>query len=263
MQCMITKKFRTDLIRRFLKIQTLKFFSEKETCTAEKLMKKFDFSQSSLYKFLGDLEEENLIIRDGKQEGENNHSLIVYHSTDSMDEFLFFIKRDLMEVLKRLCNNSIEHEVCLEIMREVIAEFKYVIMLNIITQIKEYLDQLTSQKDVNPDFFRNLEEYMYDHIKSIIEYPFLRDIISDSPQKSNSLKILRDVIAKFKDDIIPNIIILIKEYLDQIKSQKDTNVNFKNMEEYLYDHVKSIIENPFLRDMTSESSQRPKVREHT
>jgi hypothetical protein len=61
---------------------------------------------------------------------------------------------------------------------------------------------------------------------------------------------VRDVIAKFKDDIIPNIRILIKEYLDQLKSQKDIKTDFfRNLEEYMYDNIKSIIEYPFLRDL--------------
>ncbi len=61
---------------------------------------------------------------------------------------------------------------------------------------------------------------------------------------------MRDVIAKFKDDIIPNIRILIKEYLDQLKSQKDIKTDFfRNLEEYMYDNIKSIIEYPFLRDL--------------
>ncbi len=181
---MFTKKVRVELKRSFLKLLTLKFFSESGKCTAEKLKKKFGFPQSTLYKFLGKLEEENLIIRDGKQEGENNHSLINYRSTDSLNEFLFFIKRDIMEFLKKFCKNSIENDVSLEIMRDEIAKFKYDIIPNIIILIKEYLDQLKSQKDINTDFFRNLEEYMYDRVKSIIEYPFLRALISDSPEKS-------------------------------------------------------------------------------
>ena len=72
------------------------------------------------------------------------------------------------------------------------------------------------------------------------------------------------MIAKFKDDIIPNIIILIKEYLDQLKSQKDINTDFfRNLEEYMYDRVKSIIEYPFLRALISDSPKKSKVREHT
>lgn len=179
-----TNKVRDELKKNFLLLQTLKFLSESESITAEKLKKKFGFPKSTLYKFLGKLEEENLIIRDGKQEGENNHSLINYRSTDNLNEFLFFIKRDIMEFLKKFCKNSIENDVSLEIMRDVIAIFKYNIMPNIITQTKEYFDQLKSQKDINTNFFRNLEEYMYDHVKSIIEYPFLRALISDSPEKS-------------------------------------------------------------------------------
>ena len=177
-----------ELKRILNKLLCLKFLYEKKSnkkdkkCTYEELRTQgFEFPISTFYRYLTEWEKGNLIIKNRLSQGEKNYSHINYCSTDDLSEFLFFIKQEIMEFLKKFCKNSPEDDVSLEITRDVVAKFKYNIIPHIVAQIKDYLDQLKSQED-DIDF-KGIEEQMFEQVKSIIEYPFLRNLISESSQR--------------------------------------------------------------------------------
>jgi len=181
-------KISVELNKILNKLLCLKFLYEKKSnekdkkCTYEELRDQgFEFPTSTFYRYLTEWEKGNLIIKNRLSQGKKNYFHINYCSTDDLSEFLFFIKQEIMEFLKKFCKSSPEEDVSLEIMRDVVAKFKYNIIPHIVAQIKDYLDKLKSQED-DIDF-KGLEEQMFEQVKSIIEYPFLIDLISESSQR--------------------------------------------------------------------------------
>ncbi len=88
-----------------------------------------------------------------------------------------------MEFLKKFYKKSIEKDYYLEKMRELMGEFDDKIIPNIITQVKEDLAITNSQKITNTDFFKNLEDQIYYSVKSIVEKPFLKELVSKVSQR--------------------------------------------------------------------------------
>lgn len=178
------KKFRDSLIRIFQKLLTLGYLSENKVCTCKELTNQgFGIPQSTLYKYLNEWEEENLIIKDGISREEKDYSHFNVNSTDSLSEFLSLIDQDIMEFLKKFYKKSFEKDIYLEKMRELTTEFKDKVIPNIIAQVKEDLAITNSQKITNTDFFRNMEDQIYYSVKLIVEKPFLKELVSKVSQR--------------------------------------------------------------------------------
>lgn len=181
------KKFRDSIIRIFQKLLTLGYLSENKGCTCKELRNQgFGIPLSTIYKYLNEWEEENLIIKDGISREEKDYSHFNFSGTDSLSEFLSRIDQDIMEFLKEFYKKSIEKDYYLEKMRELMGEFEDKIIPNIIAQVKEDLAITNSQKITNTDFFKNLEDQIYHSVKSIVEKPFLKELVSKVSQRQRA-----------------------------------------------------------------------------